>query len=60
MVQVHGFMDLHTFDVKRLMKCCVHQLTPDGSAIPFCAYNNLGHRERVKLMMGGSNDGVTR
>jgi len=47
-VQVHGFMDEHTFDVKRLMKCCVHELLPDGRAVPFCAYNNLGYREQVR------------
>jgi hypothetical protein len=44
MVQVHGFMDEHTFDLKRLMKCCIHELLPDGRAVPFCAYNNLGYR----------------
>jgi uncharacterized radical SAM superfamily Fe-S cluster-containing enzyme len=48
LVQVHGFMDEHTFDLKRLMKCCVHELLPDGRAVPFCAYNNLGYRERVR------------
>lgn len=48
MLQVHGFMDEHNFDLKRLMKCCVHQLLPDGRAIPFCAYNNLGYREQVR------------
>ena len=47
-IQVHGFMDEHNFDLKRLMKCCVHQLLPDGRAIPFCAYNNLGYRQQVK------------
>ena len=47
-IQVHGFMDEYTFDVKRLMKCCVHQLLPDGRAVPFCAYNNLGYREEVR------------
>ena len=47
-VQVHGFMDEHNFDTKRLMKCCVHQLLPDGRAVPFCAYNSLGYREQVK------------
>jgi len=47
MIQIHGFMDEHTFDVKRLMKCCVHELLPDGRAVPFCAYNNLGYREQV-------------
>jgi uncharacterized radical SAM superfamily Fe-S cluster-containing enzyme len=48
MIQVHGFMDAHTFDLKRLMKCCIHELLPDGRAVPFCAYNNLGYREQVK------------
>ena len=49
MVQVHGFMDQYSFDLKRLMKCCVHQLLPDGRAIPFCAYNNLGYRQNMKM-----------
>jgi uncharacterized radical SAM superfamily Fe-S cluster-containing enzyme len=48
MVQVHGFMDEYNFDLKRLMKCCVHQLLPDGRAIPLCAYNNLGYRRKAK------------
>jgi uncharacterized radical SAM superfamily Fe-S cluster-containing enzyme len=48
MVQVHGFMDAHTFDVARLMKCCIHELLPDGRAVPLCAYNVLGYREQVK------------
>jgi uncharacterized radical SAM superfamily Fe-S cluster-containing enzyme len=50
-IQVHGFMDEHTFDVKRLMKCCVHELLPDGRAVPFCAYNNLGYREQVRAAL---------
>jgi uncharacterized radical SAM superfamily Fe-S cluster-containing enzyme len=54
LVHAHGFMDEHTFDVKRLMKCCVHQLLPDGRAVPFCAYNVLGYREQVREEM---NDG---
>ncbi len=49
MVQVHGFMDEYSFDLKRLMKCCVHQLLPDGRAIPLCAYNNLGYRQNMKM-----------
>jgi uncharacterized radical SAM superfamily Fe-S cluster-containing enzyme len=48
MVQVHSFMDEYSFDIKRLMKCCVHQLLPDGRAIPLCAYNNLGYRQQIK------------
>jgi uncharacterized radical SAM superfamily Fe-S cluster-containing enzyme len=55
-VNVHGFMDEHTFDLKRLMKCCVHKILPDGRAVPLCAYNNLGHRQRAKLRSEVSDD----
>jgi uncharacterized radical SAM superfamily Fe-S cluster-containing enzyme len=48
LVHAHGFMDEYTFDLQRLMKCCVHELLPDGRAVPFCAYNNLGYRQQVK------------
>jgi uncharacterized radical SAM superfamily Fe-S cluster-containing enzyme len=48
MVQVHGFMDAQTFDLARLMKCCIHELLPDGRAVPLCAYNVLGYREQVR------------
>ncbi|MBI2906768.1 MAG: radical SAM protein [Chloroflexi bacterium] len=48
MIQVHGFMDSHSFDLKRLTKCCVHELLPDGRAVPFCAYNLLGYRDQVR------------
>jgi uncharacterized radical SAM superfamily Fe-S cluster-containing enzyme len=58
MVQVHGFMDEHTFDVKRLMKCCIHELLPDGRAVPFCAYNNLGYREEVRRAMSNECQGT--
>ncbi|NQT74311.1 MAG: radical SAM protein [Chloroflexi bacterium] len=53
MIHVHGFMDEYTLDVKRLMKCCVHELLPDGRAIPFCAYNTLGYREHANQQQGG-------
>ncbi len=49
---VHGFMDEHTYDLTRLMKCCVHQLLPDGRAVPFCAYNSLGYREQTRREQG--------
>ena len=55
-VNVHGFMDEHTFDLKRLMKCCIHELLPDGRAVPFCAYNNLGYRERARSRLEVEND----
>jgi len=39
--------------VARLVKCCVHELLPDGRAVPFCAYNNLGYREQNRTAYGG-------
>lgn len=47
MLNVTGFMDAHTFEVRRVMKCCIHELLPDGRLIPFCAYNTVGYREQV-------------
>ncbi len=41
MVLIQPFMDAWNFDVRRVMKCCVSEILPDGRMIPFCAYNNL-------------------
>jgi uncharacterized radical SAM superfamily Fe-S cluster-containing enzyme len=42
------FMDPYNFDFERLKRCCIHNVTPDGSIIPFCAYNIFyrGKKER--------------
>jgi len=53
MISVHGFMDKYNFDLARCMKCCIHELVPDGRLIPFCIYNNCGYRERIKGMLSG-------
>ena len=42
---VHAFMDVHTFEVDRIKKCCTHYALPDGRLMPGCAYNNL-YRDR--------------
>ncbi len=47
-VSIKDFMDPYTFDIKKLMKCCVSVLTPDGRSIPFCSYNNVGYREEIR------------
>ena len=55
-----SFMDAYNFDVRQLMKSCVHHLLPSGHIIPFSAYNvlyrdghvalpDLMHRELVSL-----------
>lgn len=53
MVVMQDFQDAYTLNVKQLMKCCVEQVTPDGRIIPFCAYNSVGYRERVRAQMSG-------
>ena len=47
-ISIKDFQDAYTFDIKKLMKCCVQIATPDGRLIPFCAYNNVGYREEVR------------
>ncbi len=36
-----AFLDAHTFDTRRVMKCCLAHLLPSGHMVPFCAYNTL-------------------
>ena len=43
------FMDAYNFDVRQLMKSCVHFLLPSGHVIPFSAYNVLYREEHVPL-----------
>jgi uncharacterized radical SAM superfamily Fe-S cluster-containing enzyme len=44
-VYIHSHMDEETFDVTRIMKCCVGVPSTDGGNIPTCAYNVL-YREK--------------
>jgi uncharacterized radical SAM superfamily Fe-S cluster-containing enzyme len=36
-----AFLDVHNFDTRRVMKCCLAHLLPSGHMVPFCAYNTL-------------------
>ncbi|MEW6581341.1 MAG: radical SAM protein [Actinomycetota bacterium] len=54
MIVVQDFQDAYTLNVRQLMKCCVEQITPDGRLIPFCAYNSVGYRERVRASLSGA------
>jgi hypothetical protein len=40
-VTLTAFLDVHNFDVRRVMKCCLAHLLPSGHVVPFCAYNTL-------------------
>ncbi len=35
----HGMMDAYNFDLERVRRCCVHEITSDGRLVPFCLYN---------------------
>ncbi|MBY0232044.1 MAG: radical SAM protein [Gemmataceae bacterium] len=40
-ITITSFLDAYNFDVRRLMKCCIHHVLPSGHVVPFCAYNTL-------------------
>lgn len=44
-----SFMDAYNFDLRQLMKSCVHHVLPSGHLIPFCAYNVLYREGHVPL-----------
>jgi uncharacterized radical SAM superfamily Fe-S cluster-containing enzyme len=47
MILVQPFMDAWNFDIRRVKKCCVGELTPDCKIIPFCAFNNVYRGRRA-------------
>lgn len=48
-ITITSFLDAYNFDVRRLMKCCIHHILPSGHVVPFCAYNVLYRNGHVKL-----------
>jgi uncharacterized radical SAM superfamily Fe-S cluster-containing enzyme len=48
-ITITSFLDAYNFDVRRLMKCCIHHVLPSGHVVPFCAYNVLYRPGHVKL-----------
>jgi hypothetical protein len=44
-----SFMDAYNFDVRQLMKECVHFVLPSGHIVPFSAYNVLYRTGHVRL-----------
>lgn len=50
-IVVQDFGDAYTMDLNVLHKCCIGELIPDGRIIPFCAYNSLGYREKVRAAL---------
>ena len=48
-ITITSFLDAYNFDVRRVMKCCIHHVLPSGHIIPFCAYNVLYREGHAKL-----------
>ena len=48
-ITLTAFLDAHTFDTRRVMKCCLAHLLPSGHVVPFCAYNTLYRDGHVPL-----------
>jgi hypothetical protein len=48
-ITITSFLDAYNFDVRRVMKCCTHNVLPSGHVIPFCAYNVLYRPGHVPL-----------
>jgi 7,8-dihydro-6-hydroxymethylpterin dimethyltransferase len=48
-VTLTAFLDVHNFDTRRVMKCCLAHLLPSGHMVPFCAYNTLYRDGHVPL-----------
>jgi uncharacterized radical SAM superfamily Fe-S cluster-containing enzyme len=48
-VTLTAFLDVHNFDTRRVMKCCLAHLLPSGHVVPFCAYNTLYRDGHVSL-----------
>lgn len=44
-----SFMDVYNFDIRQLMKSCVHHILPSGHLIPFDAYNVLYRSGHIPL-----------
>jgi 7,8-dihydro-6-hydroxymethylpterin dimethyltransferase len=54
MIVVQDFQDPYSLDLRKLRKCCVAEIVPDGRLIPFCAYNSVGYREGVRRQLSSS------
>jgi uncharacterized radical SAM superfamily Fe-S cluster-containing enzyme len=54
-----SFMDAYNFDVRQVMKDCVHFILPSGHIIPFSAYNLL-YRDSLIPLPNLRNESTTK
>ncbi|OPY66582.1 MAG: Cyclic pyranopterin monophosphate synthase [Syntrophorhabdaceae bacterium PtaU1.Bin034] len=43
-ISAMAFQDVDNLDLERLRGCCISVISPDGSLVPFCAYNLTSRR----------------
>lgn len=43
------FQDLYNYDIERVKRCCIHYAQPDGTIVPFCAFNVIPQWYRDKI-----------
>ena len=48
MLGMMHFQDLYNYDIERTKRCVIHYAQPDGSIIPFCAFNVIPEWYRDK------------
>ncbi len=48
-ITLTSFLDVHTFDTRQVMKCCLAHVLPSGHVVPFCSYNTLYRDGHVPL-----------
>ncbi|MFA7369806.1 MAG: hypothetical protein WC334_09195, partial [Kiritimatiellales bacterium] len=46
-ISIASFLDGWNFDLNRACRECAHVLQPDGTKIPFSAYNTIHRSSRV-------------
>lgn len=49
MLGMMHFMDEYNYDIQRVEKCVIHYSQPDGTLVPFCAFNVLPEIYRDKV-----------
>jgi len=43
------FQDLYNYDIERVKRCVIHYAQPDGTIVPFCAFNVIPDWYRDKI-----------
>jgi uncharacterized radical SAM superfamily Fe-S cluster-containing enzyme len=48
-ITITSFLDAYNFDTRRVQKCCIHHVLPEGHVVPFCSYNVLYREGHLRL-----------